>query len=162
MNKLGLLLCFLLIVNTSAEEKKDMAENIYDIIIKLLKGMAEEEGKGRCSKIFEDKKNEILPIVKELINEVKNGKSLSELVVSYGFRLLAVEDVAVECKAFALLELFSKVTSKDGIKDIGISIQKNANTIHQYLTEMKSEKVLLNKVQKAGKIFALVLNFKVY
>ena len=160
MNKLGLLLCFLLIVNTSAEEKKDMAENIYDIIIKLLKGMSEGE-KGSCSKIFEDKKNEILPIVKELINEVKNGKSLSGLVVSYGFRLLAVEDLAAECKAFALLDLFSKFTSKDGIKDIGISIQKNANTIHQYLTEMKSEKELLKKVEKVGKIFALVLNFKV-
>ena len=159
MNKLGLFLCFLLIVNISAEEEKDMVGKVYDVITNLLKGMSEE---GKCSRIFEKKKSDILPIVKELVEEVKKGKSLSEVVISYGFRLLAIEDLAVDCKAFSLFELFSKITSKDGIKDIGISIQQHADKIHQYVSQIKSTKGILEKIEIAGKMFALILNFKVY
>ena len=161
MNKLGLLLCILLIVNISAEEEKDMVVRVYDIVTNLLKGMS-EDGKGKCSLIFINKKEQILPIVKELIKEVKNGKSLSQLAVSYGFRLLAIEDLAVDCKAFSLFELFSKITSKDGIKDIGISIQQHADKIHQYVSQIKTTKGISNKIEIAGKMFALIFNFKVY
>ena len=159
MNKLGLLLCFLLIVNISAEEEKDMVGRVYDIITNLLKGMSEE---GRCSKIFEKKKSDILPIVKELVEKVKTGKSLSEVVVEQGFKLLAIEDLAVDCKAFSLFELFSKITSKDGIKDIGMTIQTHADKIHQYVSQIKATKEILNKIEIAGKMFALIFNFKVY
>ena len=160
MNKLGLFLCFLLIVNISAEEESDMVGKVYDIIINLLKGMSEE---GKCSKIFERKKTDILPIVKELVNKLKDGKSsLSEAVVEQGFKLLAIEDLAVDCKAFSLFELFSKVTSKDGIKDIGLAIQQHADKIHQYVSQIKSTKGILEKIEIAGKMFALILNFKVY
>ena len=161
MNKLGLLLCILLIVNISAEEEKDMVVKVYDIVTNLLKGMS-EDGKGKCSLIFINKKEQILPIVKELIKEVKNGKSLSQLAVSYGFRLLAIEDLAVDCKAFSLFELFSKITSKEGIKDMGIAIQNNVDKIYKYVTELKATKGLSNKIEIAGKIFAIVFNFKVY
>ena len=159
MNKLGLLLCFLLIVNISAEEEKDMVGKVYDVITNLLKGMSEE---GKCSRIFEKKKSDILPIVKELVEKVKTGKSLSEVVVEQGFKLLAIEDLAVDCKAFSLFELFSKVTSKDGIKDIGLAIQQHADKIHQYVSQIKSTKGILEKIEIAGKMFALILNFKVY
>ena len=159
MNKLGLLLCFLLIVNISAEEENDLSGKIYDLIIYLLRGMSEE---GKCSKIFEKKKNEIFPIVKELVDKVKSGGSLSQVVLECGFKLLAIEDVAVDCKAFSLFELFSKVTSKEGIKDIGMAIQQHADKIHQYVSQIKSTKEMLNKIEIAGKMFALIFNFKVY
>ena len=159
MNKLGLLLCFLLIVNISAEEESDMVGRAYDIIINLLKGMSEE---GKCSRIFEKKKSDILPIVKELVEKVKTGKSLSEVVVEQGFKLLAIEDLAVDCKAFSLFELFSKITSKDGIKDIGLSIQQHADKIHQYVSQIKTTQGISNKIEIAGKMFALIFNFKVY
>ena len=160
MNKLGLFLCFLLIVNISADEENDMVGKVYDIITNLLKGMSEQ---GKCSKIFENKKNDILPIVRELVNKLKDGKSsLSEAVVEQGFKLLAIEDVAVDCKAFSLFELFSKITSKDGIKDIGISIQQHADKIHQYVSQIKTTQGISNKIEIAGKMFALIFNFKVY
>ena len=159
MNKLGLLLCFLFIVNISAEEEKDMVGKVYDIIINLLEGMSKEK---RCSRIFQTKKDQIFPIIKEAVNDFKNGQSFSELVVSYGFRLLAVEDLAVECKAFTLFELFSKVTSKDGIKDIGVTIQERANDIYKLVSLLKTTKGIENKVKIAGEIFAIILKFKVY
>ena len=161
MNKFSLLLCFLLIVDISAEEK-DMVDRIYNITINLLKGMAEKKEDHRCAKEFVTKKDQIFPIFKELIGEVKSGKSLSGVVTAYGFRLLAIEDMAESCKAFSLFELFSKVTSKEGIKDIGASIEKNAEKISNYFSKMKATKGLENKVEIAGNIFALILNFNVY
>ena len=158
MNKLGLLLCFLLIANISAEES-DMVGKIYDIVTNLLKGMSDE---GKCAKVFSTKKDQILPIVTELIGEVKNGKSLSELAFSYGLRLLGIEDMATDCKAFALLELFSKITSKEGIKSIGTNISEKADEIYDLATQLKAAKGLEAKVEIAGKILAIVFNFKVY
>ena len=160
MNKLGLLLCFLLIVNISAEEGENVGK-FYDIIVNILKGMSENE-EGKCANIFKNKRGEILPLIKDLASEFKNGKSLPELVSSYGFRLLAIEDLAVECKAFSLFEIFTKVTSKEGIKDIGISIQKNADQIYKFTTDLKSTKDNVERLAIIGKIFALVLDFKVY
>ena len=161
MNKFALLLCLLLIANISAEEK-DMVERIYNIVINILKGMAEKKPEQSCARIFETKKSEIFPIFKELVNEVKSGKSLSGVLSSYGLRLLAVEDLAVNCKAFALFELFSKMTSKEGLKDIGASIEKNAGEISNYFSQMKATKVIENKVQIAGQIFAKIFNLQVY
>ena len=160
MNKFALLLCFLLIANISAEEK-DMVERIYNIVINILKGMS-EKGDNSCANIFVNKKGEIFPIFKELVNEVKSGKSLSEVVSSYGLRLLAVEDLAVNCKAFALFELFTKMTSKEGIKDIGASIQSHAGDISNYFSQMKATKEIEKKVIIAGKIFAKIFNLQVY
>ena len=76
-----------------------------------------------------------------------------------GFQLLRIWQKVAK---LSLFELFSKVTSKEGIKDIGASIEKNAEKISNYFSKMKATKGLENKVEIAGNIFALILNFNVY
>ena len=161
MNKLGLLLCVILIANISTENK-DMVEKTYEILINILNGMSNDGKNGKCAQIFKDKKNEIFPIFKDLVNEFKDGKSLSEMVPSYGLKLLAIEDIAVSCKAFSLFELFSKITSKEGIKDIGVAIEKNADYIYKIVSSIKSNKVFEDKVRYAGQILSKIFDFSVY
>ena len=160
MNKFVLLLCFLLVVNVSKEET-DMYDRAYDLITKLLKGMSTSE-KGECANIFENKKEEIMNVIKGLIDDIKAGKKFSDVLVNYGFKLITIEDLVLKCKAFDLFQLFSKFTSKDGIKEIGSTIQNKADEIYELINDVKSARTLADKLVKVGKILSIVFNFSVY
>ncbi len=157
MNKLAILLCFLLVFNFS---KSDEDYDFVEILTYIFKGMSPNE-EGKCAKVFMNHKSEIKDILTKLFNDIKDGKDFSSLTLNYGLKLIAIDGLATECKVFPLLEAINKLMSPSGIKSIGEAISNNADEIYEHFKSLKKDKGVLKKMVPIGKVLSIILNFSV-
>ena len=150
MNYFSFGICFLLLFNFSLNLD---AELLYDIIIKLFKGLSVSEN-SQCIIICERKKDEIMKILTDIINELDDGKSITNLILPYGMKLFAIKDLMTKCQILAIFDIYNRIITKDGIKEVGNEVYNNANEIYKYIEQSK-EKGIYNII---GKILSLVFN----
>ena len=150
MNYFSFGICFLLLFNFSLNLD---AELLYDIIIKLFKGLSVSEN-SQCIIICERKKDEIMKILTDIINELDDGKSITNLILPYGMKLFAIKDLMTKCQILSIFDIYNRIITKDGIKEVGNEVYNNANEIYKYIEQSKEKGIYYI----IGKILSLVFN----
>ncbi len=93
MNKFALVFFLLLIVNFSQEDEiKVNDENIYDLAVNVIKGLSAND-EGFCANVFIKNKDTMLIIIRSVIQDLKRGKGLMDVISSYIVGLLRIENV---------------------------------------------------------------------
>ena len=83
MNKFALVFCLILIMNFSQEDEINLDyESIYDLLINVFKGLSETD-KVLCANNFVINKPEVLKTIRNLIEELKSGKSFLSVMRDY-------------------------------------------------------------------------------
>ena len=158
MNKFAILLCFLLIFNcTHAAEK---FEEYYDYVFNVLKGMS-REGEGLCAKVFEENKEKILDILTRLFKEIKDGKSVTSIILGYGLELASVDGFLTNCNAIDLFQSVQKFMSISGIRAIGETVRDNSESIYNIIDKIKHTKGINSKLENLGEFVSTLLQVNV-
>ena len=150
MNKFSFAIFFLLLFNYSLNLDE---ESLYYIIINLFKGLSLSEN-SQCINVCEKNKNEIMKILADMINELNEGKSITNLILPYGLKLFALKDFIAKCQIVTILDIYNRIVTKDGIKEIGNGMYNNANEIFGLINQSKDEGIFFI----IGKMLSIVLN----
>ena len=160
MNKFGLLLFLLAITFTQQIDYSDIdIDAIYDKLIIVAKGFS-TTGDYQCSAVLNSKKAEILTIVNNMINEIKNGAKFSSIALKYGLKLMGVDGMSTKCKALDLVTKVLALLDKDGIKETGYRIVNNTGSIYNAIQELKDAADLDGKLVAAGKIIRYIFGIE--
>ena len=136
-------------------------ESIYNYFLNLLKGLSISEER-ECVKNYLENKEDILILMKDFYKEFKKGKGVLNIVIPYTMKLLGIGDLVSKCNVLTILDQYNKITSNDGIKEIGYSIYINADYIYQLSLKLRNIKGFENKLIFLGKILSIILNIYVY
>ena len=158
MNKFALVFFLLLIVNFSQEDEINVNyENIYDLVVNVIKGLSAND-EGLCANVFIKNKDTMLSVVRSVIEELKKGKGLMDVIGGYAIQLLGVENLLSDCRVFSLISSVKDLLSVEGIKAIGDRISEKADTLYDYFQKLKSAKGLDNKLVYVGKCLKIILD----
>ena len=162
MNKLSLLFYFILIFNYSYSINLPTlnAETIYEYLIGIVKGLSISEDY-QCEGVFLKNKEAILKILKDFIQEVKGGKDFRNLIIPYGIKAFMIPDLISKCQMLPILDLYNKISTKEGFKDIGSCLYYNSDKIEELIGKLRNEKEKEKKLENIGKLLSIVLNFYV-
>ena len=157
-------LFFILFIYLTYSNCNDLAiineKSIYNYILYLLKGFAISE-KSECIKNYLENKEDILILMKEFYKEIKNDRGLFNVIIPYTMKLLGIGEIVSKCNVLAILDIYNKITSNDGIKEIGYSIYINADYIHKLTLKIKYSQGYETKLIFLGKILSIILNIYV-
>ena len=160
MKKFGLLLFLLAISFTQQLDYSDIDINaIYDKLIIVAKGFS-PSGTTQCSAVLNTKKAEILVILKNAINEIKNGGSMTSVLIKYGLKLVGIDGMSSKCKAWEVVSKVTALLTKDGIKPRWYRIVNNAANIYNTVEEFKNAADLDAKLVVAGKVIRYVVGIE--
>ena len=157
MNKFGLILLLIASVCSITEDE------IYEAVVRLVKGMAETE-EAACSDILVKQKEKILEIVHQAIDEINSGVDSSTAIQNALIKLMGVDGLVSECNVLAMPAIITKVTSKDGLVDIFQTCIDNIDEIYSYGEEIKAafdEKDYYTAAEAFGHILSIALDFQV-
>ena len=161
MNKFAFVFCLLLIVNFSQEAEINLSyETIHDAITNILKGLS-LTNEGLCANVFVKSKSKILNLVERYVKDLKSGKKSSDLLNTYSIELLGIENFLTDCRVFSLVPLIPDLISLNGIKGIVDRINKNAQTLYDYVQKIKATKGLDDKLVYVGKALKIILDLYV-
>ena len=160
MRIVPILLCFTLIISLSnGEEEISFFEKYYDSIVQIIKGLS-DTSEAKCSKVFVDKKEDIIKLVKKIISLLQTQSiDLSTLLPD----VMNIEGLIVDCN---LLVLAGKIFQfKDDIQflieTMGNNILKNYKQIFQIVQKMLKTLGIEGKMENVGKILKLILEISV-
>ena len=160
MNKFGLILFLLAISFTQQIDYSDIdIDAIYDKLIILAKGFS-TTSEYQCSAVLNTKKAEILVILKNAINEIKNGGSMTSVLIKYGLKLVGIDGMSNKCKAWEVVSKITALLTKDGIKETGYRIVNNTASIYAAIQEFKDAADLDGKLVAAGKAIRFILGIE--
>ena len=147
MNKIALLIIFCLIFKISHTQNSSLfsADSIYDYIYNLLRGLSINEN-GQCVKIYYDNKVEIIQILNELLQGLNEGKDITNLIFPIGMKFFGISDLITKCQVLTLLDIYNRVSTKDGIKEFGNTIYNNAEAVYKLTNDLKNNKDYEDKV----------------
>ena len=160
MRIVPILLCFTLIISLSnGEEEISFFEKYYDSIVQIIKGLS-DTSEAKCSKVFVDKKEDIIKLVKKIISLLQTQSiDLSTLLPD----VMNIDGLIVDCN---LLVLAGKIFQfKDDIQflieTMGNNILKNYKQIFQIVQKMLKTLGIEGKMENVGKILKLILEISV-
>ena len=160
MRIVPILLCFTLILSLSnGEEEISFFEKYYDSIVQIIKGLS-DTSEAKCSKVFVDKKEDIIKLVKKIISLLQTQSiDLSTLLPD----VMNIDGLIVDCN---LLVLAGKIFQfKDDIQflieTMGNNILKNYKQIFQIVQKMLKTLGIEGKMENVGKILKLILEISV-
>jgi hypothetical protein len=157
MNKFGLILLLIASVCSITEDE------IYEAVVRLVKGMAETE-EAACSAVLVKQKEKILEIVHQAIDEINSGVDSSTAIQNALIKLMGVDGLVSECNVLAMPAIITKVTSKDGLVDIFQTCIDKIDEIYSYGEEIKAafdEKDYYSAAEAFGHILSIALDFQV-
>ena len=162
MNKIAVFLFFILFFNFSKSIEVDDAtlDKLYDSLIEVLKGMC-ETGKNECSQAFADNKDQLIVIIKTIIEELNNGADLSTILLKYATQLMLIDNIGTKCNIIYVLRVVTKFQSADGIRDLGKTIEDNADKLFEYFQNILNGGTKEVKLFAVGQIFALLFSYYV-
>ena len=162
MNKIVLLIVFCVAFKISHTQNSSLfsADSIYDYAYNILKGLSITEN-GQCVKIYYDNKVEIIQILNELLQGLNEGKDITNLIFPIGMKFFGISDLISKCQVLTLLDIYNRVSTKDGIKEFGNTIYNNAETIYKLTNDLKNNKDSGDKLVALGKIISIIFNFYV-
>ena len=134
---------------------------IYDLLINVFKGLSATD-RGLWANNFVMSKPEVLKIIRNLIEELKSGKSFSNLLPGYTYKFLNIGNIFNDCRIIHLISSFKKLLSLEGIKAMGGRISKNAETLYDYFEIIKSAKESDKKLVYVGKCLKITLDIYVH
>ena len=104
----------------------------------------------------------MLKTIRNLIEELKSGKSFLSVMRDYAYKFLNIGNILNDCRIMHLISSFKKLLSLEGIKAMGGRISKNAETLYDYFEIIKSAKGLDNKLVYVGKCLKIILDIYVH
>ena len=162
MNKIAIFLFFILFFNfsNSFELNDETLDKAYDLLVEILKGMCQNDKK-ECATAFAKNKDQLIVIIKNIIEEVKNGADLSSILTKYSIQLILIDDIGTKCNIIYILRVITKFQSADGIRDIGETIKNNADELYKYIQVILTGETTEVKLYAVGQILALLFNYYV-
>ena len=162
MNKIAIFLFFILFFNfsNSFELNDETLDKAYDLLVEILKGMCQNDKK-ECATAFAKNKDQLIVIIKNIIEEVKNGADLSSILTKYSIQLILIDDIGTKCNIIYILRVITKFQSADGIRDIGETIKNNAGELYKYIQTILTGETTEVKLYAVGQILSLILNYYV-
>ena len=157
MNKFGLFLLLIASVCTITEDE------IYEAVVRLVKGMAETD-EAACSAVLVKQKDRILEIVHQAMDEIASGVDTNTAIQNAVIKLMGVDGLVSECNVLAMPAIITKVTTKEGLVDIFQACIDNIDEIYSYGEEIKAafdEKDYYSAAESFGHILAIALDFQV-
>ena len=76
-------------------------------------------------------------------------------------KFFGISDLISKCQVLTLLDIYNRVSTKDGIKEFGNTIYNNAETIYKLTNDLKNNKDSGDKLVALGKIISIIFNFYV-
>ena len=154
MNKFGILLLVLTLCVSLQQTTIDVSK-AFDIFVVVVRGMS-NSNKYKCSDNLVEKKSEILNIVNQFFAEIKAGKKVGEILLSYGIKSMNIQDLGTNCNAMALLNNVLSLISEAGIKKIGTNISTNSGEIFKMINEIMGKgRTLETRLISVGKIIKI-------
>ena len=133
-------------------------DKVYDLLIEVFKGMCQNDKK-ECATAFTKNKDQLILIIKEIIEEIKNGEEFASILMKYSVKLLMIDDIGTKCNIIYILRIITKFQSADGIRDIGETIKNNADELYKYIQVILTGETTEAKLYALGKILALIFNY---
>lgn len=161
MKKITLIFYFLLFnFSLSQTFPKIDEETIYNYILYAFKGLS-ISNESQCLNTYLHYKNEIINIIKEMIQELNNGKDIRNLVFPFGMKFFGTGDIISQCQLLLFLDIYNRISSKDGIKGLGYTIYNNAETLSLLGNEIKEVEGFDNKFKLLGRIIKVIFDIYV-
>ena len=161
MNKFALVFYLILIVNFSQEEEINVNyENIYDLLINLLKGMS-ITNENLCANSFVRNRSKITKIIQMVIEGLKSGKEVVNVLSVCVTQLLQINNFFSDCRFKTLIQELRNIFTFEGIKGIADRMSKNVGTLYEYVQKIKITKGLADKLVYVGKCLQIILNIYV-
>ena len=152
MNKFGILLCFLAIsFSQSAIPELDW-DVIYDMQVLIMKGMSETT-EYKCANTFASYKSKIVPILKEIWEDVRNGKDFKTAAMEHAHEFTGLDEIQKNCQAMEKIQDFAGFGKAKGIQQIGYNIIQNSVQLENLIQELLKANGFDNKLIVVGKIF---------
>ena len=162
MKTLSLLFFIFLLSNLSKESELSDAliDSIYDYLPDILTGVSSSVA-SKCSNDFRNKKSQILPLLKDVISDLIDGASITDIIRDYTLRAGAIWFLNDNCRLFALGILIANIDSENGIKKIGQAMEEHNENLYNLERDIKKEESLEKRLYYIGKIIYNILNFYV-
>ena len=162
MNKIAIFLCFILFFNlsNSFELDDETLDKAYDLLVEVLKGMCLNDKK-ECATAFAKNKDQLIVIIKNIIEEVKKGVDINSIVTKYSIPFLVIDNIGTKCNIIYILRIITNFQSADGIRDIGETIKNNADELYKYIQVILTGETTEVKLYAVGQILALLFNYYV-
>ena len=167
MKILSLLFFIFLLSNLSKESELSDAliDSIYDYLPDILTGVStiqlSSSVASKCSNDFRNKKSQILPLLKDVISDLIDGASITDIIRDYTLRAGAIWFLNDNCRLFALGILIANIDSENGIKKIGQAMEEHNENLYNLERDIKKEESLEKRLYYIGKIIYNILNFYV-
>ena len=156
MNKLGLLLCFLLTFSYSKSEDIDGidASMVYDQLISVTKGMAQTT-EYKCSNTLKNNRDKIFPKFESIIKSLKNENDFLNELFTSAIQLFTVMDPK-DCNLYDIIAKFPNLLKAKGIEDMGKNMIDHASEIEGLINEFKKATDKEGKLIATGKIIRVI------
>ena len=163
MNKLGLLVCFLLAINFSQSEVVDGVDidDVYDKATVVSKGLA-KNNEYKCYRDLVKYRNQIIQQIVGIIKDLKNGKKWSSILLSRGIAFLFFGDFTSNCRVGDLGTEAMEFVEPTGIYRLGSNMVGNSQTLQTYADEFVRASNLDGKLIAVGKMLKLITGLWVY
>ena len=152
MNKFGILLCFLAISLSQSILPELDWDLIYDIQVLIMKGMSEST-EYKCANTFANYKSKIVPILKEIWEDVRNGKDFKSAAMAHASEFTGLDEIEKNCHAMEKIQDFAGFGKAKGIQQIGFNIIQNSVELENLVKELIKADGRANKIIVLGKIF---------
>ena len=157
MKKIFVLLFLIISINISEEGLINDVDKFYQDLKQILKGMSKQDNLYECGELFEKNEVILLGIMKDIFGNNTESKNLD--IISIISKLLQIEGLASKCNIFQLVEIYLKVNTVEGFKDIGKAVSANAKAISESFTKMETSKSENETNIQLGKIISNALNY---
>ena len=156
MNKVGLFICFLLAISFTKSEEIDGidVDEVYGKLIIITKGMA-KTAEYKCSNTLNNKKDEILPVVKDAVRNLKNTEEISNILGTLAVKLFKT-GVLNDCNVINIISFVSNILKPDGIRNLGYNIKNNVNPLSGLLQEYFQASDKERKLFVLGQIIRII------
>ncbi len=156
MNKFGLFLCVLLAISYAQSSVVDGLDinDIYDKFVVISKGMADSTAY-KCSANLLKNKDSLIPIITNITNAIKRGKTLYEAFLENDSAFGQIEGIFDDCNINNNLVIIFFLTSEEGIKQFGKNIDKNADTLENLFNELMTTLDMDSKLLVVAKIIKI-------
>ena len=160
MKLLPLLVFIFLEFNLSKESDLDeFIDSIYDYLPYIIKGISSSNST-LCSKVFANKKKVLLPLLKDVLTDLEEGKSILIIGAKYYVRALFIDGFIDNCNLYELGYLLNGIDSIKGIRAIGQAIEDNNKILYDLERDIKKAKDLEDILYYFGKIIYNIINFE--
>ncbi len=159
MNKVELFLCFLLAISYTQSEMIDGidVDEVYGKLIIITKGMA-ETAESKCSNTLKDNKDLILPIVKDVIRNLKNTEELQNILKREAFKLFNIPNIITDCRIGNIISFVLNLLKPEGIREFGFNIKNNVNPLSCLLKAYFEASDKEEKLFVLGQIIRIITN----